>query len=825
MNEESSNEKTEIKIDGMTCASCVQTIENSLNKIKGVEKVNVNLATGNASIEYNPEETGVSDLIKAIKDAGYGTPGDEAVGVKEIILNIKGMTCASCADTIEKTLSNLEGVKNVNVNLATEKARIEYNPEIVSMNDFRESVDKAGYKVVSGEDIGKGEGERVLKIRKLLIYAWIGVLVMIPFMLQLNFEFLFGRFIPVSDQVSMLILAGLGTLVGLVIGWPTVHSKTFSTLMKGSINMETLITLGVLAAWVVGVLSFFMEVPGFFMVSAMILAFHLLGQYLEAKTMSKTSHAIQKLLELEVDTARVIREGDELELPLEEVKPGDLMIVKPGEKIPTDGIVKEGRSSVDESMATGESVPVSKGRGDEVIGSTINHEGVLKVEATRVGEDTFLSQVVKMVEEAQATKLPIQRLADYVTSKFIPSVITASLITITIWLLFTDQLKEILYWAEGFLPWVNPELGTMGLALFAGIAVLVISCPCALGLATPTSVMVGTGKGAESGVLFRRGDALQEIQDLDIIVLDKTGTLTKGKPELTDVWALTSREELLKKAASIESGSEHPIGQAVVKGVKEENIGLEKVENFRNIRGKGVKGKVNGHEVIVGTGKLMHEEEMKIPEDAMDKMTELQALGKTSFYVAWGGEVKGVIAVADELKDDAKEMVKKIRDYGIRTVILTGDNERVGKAIASKVGIEEVEAEVLPDEKAERIKELQNSEGRKKVAMVGDGINDAPALAQADVGMAIGTGTDIAIESGDVTLVRGELKTIVQAFEISRATMRNIKQNLVWAFGYNSAAIPAAGLGLLHPVIAAGAMAFSSVTVVANALRLKKMNI
>ncbi len=823
MDKDNKKQKEKVPIEGMTCASCAQTIEGALNKQKGIEKANVNLMTERADVEFDPDEIDMNKIAETVEKTGYRVGNKTEKGTENRTLEITGMTCASCAENVKKALSDLKGVTDVQVNIATEKAKVSYYSNLVSISDLEKAVEKAGYGIAHEEETETKAERKLKKTKRLMTYAWIGT------GLLLAYEFLLLQFYELPGQISMLISAIIATPVAILIVWPTVHSKTFSALKGGNINMETLITIGVLSAWTTGVLAFFIDIPAFFMVSAMILSFHLIGQYLEDKAKGRASQAIQKLLELEADTARVVINGKEKEIPLEEVEVGQIMVVKPGEKIPTDGVVKEGSSAVDESMATGESVPVEKEKGDEVIGSTINQDGVLKVEAKKVGKDPFLSQVVEMVEDAQTTRLPVQALADKVTSKFVPAVILISFITMVTWLLFTDQLRDVLYWAESLLPWVNPELGTVGLVLFAGIAVLVISCPCALGLATPTSVMVGTGKGAENGILFREGSALEYIQDLDIIVFDKTGTLTKVKPELTDVrtFAYPSDKELLKKAASVENASEHPIAKAVVRGAIKQDIEITTVEDFENVRGKGVKGKVNGEEVMVGTRKLIEQESSidTIHEKASVQRRKLQDQGKTAFFVAVDGEVKGVIAVADELKDGAKKVVEQIKSFGIKTTILTGDNQRVGEAIASQVGIEEVEADVLPDRKAERIKELQKRGGRNKVAMVGDGINDAPALTQADIGFAIGTGTDIAIESGDVTLVRGELETIVQALKLSKATMKNIKQNLFWAFGYNSAAIPAAALGFLHPAIAAGAMAFSSVTVVTNALRLKKVQL
>ncbi len=552
----------------------------------------------------------------------------------QLTLQIKDMTCASCAQTIESSLFDEKGVIEVNVNFAKDNVYLEADEDKVSEEDIIEVIESLGYTVDTSRNEDNLEKTESMKeteeTRNFMIYAWLGTILMIPFWLQLNFSFAFGQFFPLSDYSMKMVMGALATIVGLIIGWPTVHSKTFRSLSSGNISMETLITMGVFAAWSAGVLSFFMDIPSFFMVAGMILAFHLVGQYLEDKAKGRASQAVKKLLQLEAETAVVIRDGEETEIPLEEVQEGDIMKVKPGDKIPTDGVVIEGVSSVDESMATGESIPVTKKGGDEVIGSTINQDGVLKVEVTKVGEDTFLSQVVDMVEEAQGTKLPIQKLADKVTSKFVPVVIIISFLTFLTWLFFSPNLVGVLQWAQGFLPWVNPGLGVIGLALFAGIAVLVIACPCALGLATPTSVMVGTGKGAQNGILFKNGEALQIMQDLDIIVFDKTGTLTEGKPELTDYWSSEEHDGMLKKAASVENASEHPIGEAIVHGAEKKGIELSEVEDFKNFRGKGVAGEVNGEEVVVGSRGLLEEEDISISEELEQRIKELQAGGKTS---------------------------------------------------------------------------------------------------------------------------------------------------------------------------------------------------
>ncbi len=810
-----------LKIKGMTCTSCANSIEKALSKKKGVSDVKLNFASERANIVYDPDKIDLEMIIDTVEKTGYN------VSITDKKFDIIDMDCASCANTIESVLKRDERILEVEVNFAAETAKVTFPENTIKEKEIIQLIEKAGYRAKrkgEGKRENKTEVDRELeKMKKLIIAAWIGVLAMIPIGLQTDFAFITGDILPISDFTGMVILAALSTPISFIIGWPTVHSKTVKSLKSGNINMETLISLGVVSAWVAGILSFFLDLPGFFMVSSMILSFHLLGQYLETRAKGRASKAIQKLLELEADTAVIINEeGEEEEIPLEEVEVGDIMIVRPGEKIPTDGVVIEGESSVDESMATGESVPVEKIKGDQVIGSTINQDGILNIEAKSVGEDTFLSRVVEMVQEAQVTKLPIQKLADFVTARFVPTIILLSILTFIGWNLFPQFFLPILQWAESFLPWINTEVELIGLSIFAAVAVLVISCPCALGLATPTSVMVGTGKGAENGILFRKGDALQIIQDLDTVVFDKTGTLTKGNPELTDVWPDES-DGIISMAASVENASEHPLARAIVKGAKERNVEIKKVEKFENNRGMGVKGIVQGRKVIVGNDKLLDKNEVDIPEEMMKKRDAYQENGKTAFFVCIDGDVEGIIAVADELKEGSEQAVRSFKEMGLKTVMLTGDNERVGRSIASRVGIDEIEADVLPDRKAEKIKELQQNNSRNKVAMIGDGINDAPALTQADVGIAIGTGTDIAIESADVTLVRGDLEAAIQAFKISESTMKNIKQNLVWAFGYNTAAIPAAALGLLHPVIAAGAMAMSSIAVVGNALRLKKI--
>ncbi len=795
------------KVEGMTCASCKSAVEKAIKKIDNVLIVESNFTDGRTVVEFK-DELDDNKVVETVRNAGY------SVKTSKLTLKVSDMTCASCAQSIEYVLKRGADFLDVSVNFGSGKVYVEFVEGRTDIREVRKLVEKAGYTPEKAEKEEESFDDTGL-MKKLLVPAWIGVLLLLVL-----------TFAPISESVSKPLMAIVSFPVAFIVGWPTVHKKTLAALKNGSINMETLISLGVVAAYSAGILSFFIDTPQFFMVSSMILFFHLLGQYLEEKAKGKASSAIKQLMELEADTARVIREGEEVEISLDEVVEGDMMVVKPGEKVPTDGKVVEGRSFVDESMVSGEPVPVEKNVGDEVVGATINQDGVLKVEATKVGDETFLSQVVKMVEKAQASKLPVQTLADSVTAKFVPGIIIISVVTFLAWFFFHTSLIEIVTFAETFIPWVDPTIGRLGLAVFAGVAVMVISCPCALGLATPTSVMVGTGKAAENGVLFRKGDALQSLQEVDTVVFDKTGTLTKGMPEVTDVESLDGdwdEVKVLKYAASVEKNSEHPLADAVVEKSRERGYELFETENFENHRGKGVEADIGGVEVLVGNKKLMADKSVEVSDETGGKVEELQKKGKTVFLLAYGSEIKGMLAVSDSIKEGTVEAVNFFHQKGLKTVVLTGDNYVVGRAVADKVGIDDVEAEVLPDRKSERIGELQR-EGRK-VCMVGDGINDAPALTRADVGMSIGTGTDIAIESSDVVLVRGGLGSAVDAYKISESSMRNIKQNLGWAFGYNTLAIPAASLGLLHPIVAAGAMALSSITVVLNSLRLRRIKL
>ncbi len=810
-----------LRVGGMTCASCAQTIEKSLGEVDGVESASVNLATGKATVKYDPGRVDEDKISETIEDSGYEPMGDE--DLREVALEITGMTCASCADNVEKALSETEGVREANVNLATEKARVVYSPELVNSGDLRAAVEDSGYGVKSEEEVEE-ETDEVEEAKKRTYVAWAASIPIIVWMIP---EMIFGIVWP----NRVIFDLGMTLLAVPVLFWVGRHTyeNALKTVLHGSANMNVLIFLGSFAAFITGPvkLFFFPEMLNYAGVGAMIMAFHLTGRYIEAKARGRASQAIKRLMELEADTARIIDEGEEREVPVDRVEEGDRFKVRPGEKIPTDGVVVDGESSVDESMATGESAPVQKGEGDEVIGSTINQGGALTVEATRVGKDTFLSQVIDMVEEAQGTKVPIQRFADRITSYFVPAIITIAVATVILWLTVPDAVDFLASALEGTLPWIDLSLSPPMLALFAGIATLVIACPCALGLATPTALMVGSGKGAENGILIQKGEAIQSLKDVDTVVFDKTGTMTRGEMTLTDVASVedgddSGRSKTLDLAASAEYNSEHPIGRAVVEGAREEGIEPVQPESFEALGGRGIRARVDGSSVIVGNRNFLKEEGIEISH-LEERIEEWEDEGKTVILVAEDGELVGSVAVADTLKENTVGAVEELKEMGLEAAMITGDNPRTARAIADKTGITRVLAEVLPDEKADEIRNLQD-EGRR-VAMVGDGINDAPALTQADVGIAIGTGTDIAIESGEVVLVRGELSGVVNAINLSRKTFGKIKQNLWWAFGYNVTMIPLAVLGIMHPLFAEAAMAMSSVTVVTNANRLKGVRI
>jgi len=785
-----------MEIKGMTCAACASRIEKGLRRMAGVVDAQVNLARERASVVYDDDRLSPVEVADKIRDLGYDVVTEKAE------LDIRGMTCAACARRIEKGLARLEGVIRADVNLATERGTVEYYPAALDVAEIVKKVKDLGYDASPRKDRANlREAEIRVQKRRFLIAAFLSAPLLWS-MLHMG-----G---PLSVLVPDLLMNGyvqwlLATPVQFYAGWP-FYRGAYKNLKNGSANMDVLVALGTSAAYFY---SLYLLLTGgdafYFETSAIIITLILLGKLLEAVAKGRTSEAIQKLMGLRAKTAVVIRDGREREIPVEEVEKGDLIRVRPGEKIPVDGVVVEGRSAVDESMLTGESIPVDKQPGDEVIGATINKHGTLTFRATKVGKETALAQIIRVVEEAQGAKAPIQRLADRISGVFVPVVVLIAIGTFLLWYLALDP-------------------GNIERAILNLTAVLVIACPCALGLATPTSIMVGTGKGAEVGILFKGGQHVENAHRIDTVVLDKTGTITKGEPEMTDVRPLGNRteEELLRLAASAEKPSEHPLAQAIVRGARERGIEPTAAENFQAVPGKGIEAVVDGRRVLIGTRKWLEENgvDTTAAETAMETLEEQ---GKTVMLVAADGKPAGWIAVADTVKPTSADAIRELKRMGLQVWMLTGDNERTARAIARQAGIEHIRAEVMPGDKAEEVKRLQ-AEGRK-VAMVGDGINDAPALAVADIGMAIGTGTDVAIETADVTLMRGDLRAIPAAIRLSRLTMRNIKQNLFWAFFYNAVGIPVAAAGYLAPWLAAAAMAFSSVSVVSNSLRLKRVKI
>ena len=795
----------------MSCASCAAKIEKGLSTVTGVDRATVNFATEKATIAFDPSKAKTEDFVKTIKGLGYDT------GIEKVILPIQGMTCASCVEKVERALNSTAGVIRASVNFATEKAIVEYIPGQATIAELKRSVEGAGYKVLEvaeGEDIlEKEEREKkrlYLTLRnKVIVSALLSLIIFTG-----SFPEWF-KFIPEILQNKFLLLAL--TLPVQFWAGKQFYKGAIAAARHLTTDMNTLIAVGTSAAFGYSVIAAFfpnffeargLKADVYFDTAAVIITLILLGRLLEMRAKGQTSEAIKKLIGLQAKTARIIRNGKEEDILIEDVAAGDIIIVRPGEKIPVDGVIVDGYSSVDESMITGESIPLEKKSGDEVIGATINKTGSFKFRATKVGKETALAQIIKLVQEAQGSKPPIARLADVIASYFVPAVIIISVITFIVWYMF------------------GPE-PSFTYALLNFVAVLIIACPCALGLATPTSVMVGTGKGAMNGILFRSGEALETAHKLNAVILDKTGTLTKGEPSVTDIECRGEATSplLLFYAASAEKGSEHPLGEAIVKKAREANVKLVDAEKFNAIPGHGLEAKVQGKEILLGNLKLMRDRGIKL--NGLEKDAErLSDEGKTPMFLAVDKKAAGIIAVADTLKPDSKAAVDSLHRLGLEVIMITGDNKRTAEAIARQVGIERVLSEVLPEDKARHVKMLQ-AEG-KKAAMVGDGINDAPALAQADIGIAIGTGTDVAMEASDITLISGDLRGIVTAIALSKATIRNIKQNLFWAFFYNISLIPvAAGILypffgiLLDPMIAAGAMGLSSVSVVSNALRLR----
>jgi len=801
----------------MHCANCSTTIERNLKKLPGVVEANVNYATEKATVIWDPALLDEKALVARVRDIGYD------VATARLELPITGMTCANCAATIERTLSRkLPGVVSAAVNLASERASIEYVPGLLSRDDVVAAIERLGYGVVQAADEDAMEdAERAAREAEIADQArkfWVGVVLALPlFLLSMGRDLgLLGSWAHAA-WVNWLFLA-LATPVQFYTG-RDYYVGGWKSLRHGSANMDVLVALGSSVAYIYSVFITLGLLDGhvYFETSALIITLIKLGKMLEARAKGRTSQAIKRLMGLRPKTAHIVRDGVQVEIPVTQVAVGDVVVVRPGERLPVDGVVIEGHSAVDESMLTGESLPVDKKPGDEVIGATINKQGMIKFEATQVGAQTALAQIIRLVEEAQGSKAPIQRLADQVSGVFVPAVMIIALLVFAVWFLFTPV---------GFTA-----------AMIRMVAVLVIACPCALGLATPTAIMVGTGKGAENGILFKNSEALEHAHKLQTLVLDKTGTITLGRPTVTDVitgpaeWSAAS---LLRLAASAERGSEHPLGQAIVQAAQAQGLTLAEVEDFEAVAGQGIVGRVEGRQIMVGTARFMAAQRVSL-DDLEAQVDRLQAAAKTAMLVAIDGQAAGVIAVADAIKEGSREAIADLKRLGLEVIMITGDNPRTAQAIAAQVGVDRVLAQVLPADKAAQIKALQD-EGRL-VGMVGDGINDAPALAQADVGLAIGTGTDVAMETADVTLMSGDLRGVSRAIALSQATMRTIKQNLFWAFFYNVVLIPlAAGvfypfaglptvLRALHPVLAAAAMAFSSVTVVTNSLRLRRARV
>ncbi|MFD1955279.1 heavy metal translocating P-type ATPase [Paenibacillus thailandensis] len=799
--------QTTLQITGMTCAACANRIEKGLSKIEGVTSANVNFALEKASIVYDPEKAKVHDFEEKIQQLGYGT-------AKETVeFRLEGMTCAACANRIEKGLNRLPGVSKATVNFAMETAFVEYSPGEVSVQDMQRKVEQLGYKAVTEKETEGQPDHREKEIRSQKYKLIISAVLSLPLLWSMVSHFSFTSWIYAPDILMnpwfQLVLA---TPVQFYIG-RQFYAGAYKALRNGSANMDVLIALGTSAAyfyslyltvdWYMAGASIHHGPSLYYETSAILITLVIMGKLFESLAKGRTSEAIKSLMGLQAKTARVIREGEELAIPVEEVLAGDIVIVRPGEKVPVDGEVIEGSSSIDESMLTGESIPVEKKAGDPVIGATVNKNGMLKVKATKVGKETALSQIIKVVEEAQGSKAPIQRVADIISGIFVPIVVGIAIAAFLVWFFF-----------------VAP--GDFAEALEKAIAILVIACPCALGLATPTSIMAGSGRAAELGILFKGGEHLEQTHKIDTIILDKTGTVTKGKPELTDVITDKDESEFLRLVGAAEKNSEHPLAEAIVQGVKAKDISLPDIESFEAIPGFGIRATVENKEIVVGTRRLLETHRIDA-QAAYEAMARLEEDGKTAMLVAIDKQYAGIVAVADTVKETSKSAVSRLKEMGIQVIMITGDNERTAKAIAEQVGIEHVRAEVLPEGKAEEVKKLQR-EG-KIVAMVGDGINDAPALATADIGMAVGTGTDVAMEAADVTLMRGDLSSIPDAIYMSRKTMANIKQNLFWALGYNSLGIPIAAIGLLAPWVAGAAMALSSVSVVLNALRLQRVKI
>lgn len=816
--------KTSIyNVNGMTCATCALTVEKAVGKVAGVSKATVNLATEKVTVEYDEQEVEMKDLQMAVEKAGYELENP----YQSQTLAIEGMTCATCALTVEKALNKLDGIQNASVNLATEKATIQYDPAHLSLSDIEIAVEKAGYKAVlpkTQESEAQPSGKEQHKNDLWRRFIW-STIFTLPLLYIAMGPMLPGGGLPlpaILHQPLVFALVQLILVLPVLYVGRTFYQKGFRTLLAGHPNMDSLIAVGTSAALVQGIIMTMMIATNqvatqhghpelYFESAAVILTLITLGKYMEALSKGRTSEAISKLMNLAPKTAHVLRAGQEVTIPLEQVRVGDVLQVRPGEQIPVDGNIVEGQSTVDESMLTGESLPVKKTIGDTVVGATLNQHGAFQMQATKVGADTTLSQIIRLVEEAQGSKAPIAQMADRVSAVFVPIVMGLAVLSGLAWYFFGQE------------PWM--------FSLSITISVLVIACPCALGLATPTAIMVGTGKGAENGILFKSGQAIEVLEKIDTIVFDKTGTITEGKPVVTDiqVFGNFTNEQALQLAASSEQYSEHPLAQALLRSAEEESISLLASQDFQALSGRGLSVTIAEQHILLGNAKLMIESAVEI-DQAVAVAEKFASEAKTPVYLAADGELVAVIAIADQVKPSSQAAIQALHQMGLEVVMLTGDNAKTAQAIAEQVDIDRVISQVLPEDKAEQVKRIQES--GKQVAMVGDGINDAPALAQAEVGIAIGSGTDVAIESADLVLMHSDLMDVPRAVRLSQLTIRNIKENLFWAFAYNVIGIPVAmgvlhlfGGPLLNPMLAGAAMALSSVSVVLNALRLKNTRI